>query len=805
MSLSREEKTSDNLNAPLIEKKADIRPAEIKENSLLAEFKLTLDDVVRKSTLADASPHKQTEKIIAAFNDKITHSAVTTVTWNPFRGERVSPDEFLVAHRNQVPELVPYNKKRIALAITGPGTVTDRVAKIKLDTPYFDSKMGSVLLNVPVNHVALATTGTDKTPILFGAGPHVIHDPTFMLEEKTAFVNIMTQNYIAHGNIHILRVPAGKYAKVWINSVPELLPYSPIPYVFKGNFRTAAPGEDNYLVDVSDPYINHGYINRLRVPAGKVAKIWRGTEPVLLESRPEPYEYHDPLFKVEPFGYIDGNANQPVYFKNASDPYIQHGTIHRIRVPAGKVAKVWIGSEARLLESRAEPYEFSDPLFKLEPPYPTKPQELFADSTDKTIVHGNIKRIIPDTGEVAIAYDGGKLEVFGPNEAKERGAVIRTSPTFRFAEFLETNLRTLTFPSDAQKNERRQENKNTPPDEINYEIYTLGDGARLAIKLLVTFEIKDPELAVRRLGNNKEILKHIEMVATADMTKVLQNCNKMDFSSFHHTTPKRTMEEEKRSFDMVSGPSQDDRSYLTILDKVRNALAVDLREYGVELNRLNSEAPKLLDKSSIDQMERASVQATETIVKVAMLENQKKIAEMQAKQDAEVKKIGQDQINASLITAAEAKRQAAELEAKASEIKANADARTTIIAADARATAIEREAKANAEALKLRGDAEAKSLEFTSTAQAKAYDKSPQLFQIAVAGIVGKAVQSMSVTVGSEKALEMVRDLTSFRGLTNSSLFSSVTRAPADTVTPFADPKAPELKSITPPISFSAR
>lgn len=780
------------------EKKISLDVTEIKIPPPV-EFKLTLDDVVKKSELADISPHKQTEKIIAAYNGKIINSAITKVKWNPFRGSRVAPDEFLVVHRNQVPELVPYNKRKIALAMTGPGTETGIIGRVKLDTRVFDSKMGSVLLNVPVNHVALATTGTDKTPVIYGAGPHVIHDPTFMIEEKTAFINILNNDYIYHGNIHILRVPAGKYAKVWINSVPEILPYNSNPYVFKGNFKV----EENYIVDVASTYINHGYINRLRVPAGKVAKIWRGTEPVLLESRPESYEYHDPLFRVEPFSY--NPQGQPIYFENASAEYIQHGTIHKIRVPAGKVAKAWIGSEAHLLEAKKEPYEFNNSLFKLEPASST---QWFEDAAKKIIIHGNIKRIIPDTGEVAIAYDGGKLEIIKPNEStevKEKGPVVKTSPTFRFSEFLETNLRTLTFPSEEQKNERRRENKSISPDEINYEIYTLGDGARLAIKLLVTFEIKNPELAVRRLGMNAEILKHIENVATADMTKVLQSCNKMDFSFFRHTTAKRTQEEEKKSFDMISSQGSEDRRYLTILDKVRNALAEDLREYGIELNRLNSEAPKLLDKSSIEQLEKASTQATETMVTVSMLENQKKIAEVQAKQAAEVKKIQQDQVNESLISGAEAKRQAAELEAKATQIKANAEAKSSVISADARAEAVEREAKATATAIKLKGEAEAKALALTSSAQAEAYSKSPELFQIAMAGVVAKAVQSMNVTMGSEKALDIVRELTTFRGLMSSSLFSSPIKNGLDKIVgDTAEHPKTETKSVA-PISLGSR
>lgn len=79
-----------------------------------------------------------------------------------------------------------------------------------------------------------------------------------------------------------------------------------------------------------------------------------------------------------------------------SDSYINHATIHHIRIPAGKLALAWLGSHAKILEDTGRPYKINHPLFRLE----KKDKGYFLNATEQMITHGSIKRIIPHTGQV---------------------------------------------------------------------------------------------------------------------------------------------------------------------------------------------------------------------------------------------------------------------------------------------------------------------------------------------------------------------------------------------------------------------
>ena len=83
---------------------------------------------------------------------------------------------------------------------------------------------------------------------------------------------------------------------------------------------------------------------------------------------------------------------------------------------------------------------------------------------------GPIKRIIVNEGQVGISYDTGKLEVLLP------GLHIRTSPTFRFQEFV-----------SVQEQVRRLE-----PLKVN-----TNDGIAIMVNTIITYRIEDPVRAFR--------------------------------------------------------------------------------------------------------------------------------------------------------------------------------------------------------------------------------------------------------------------------------------------------------------------
>src|SRR5262249_14826149 len=152
------------------------------------------------------------------------------------------------------------------------------------------------------------------------------------------------------------------------------------PYVFNSALLKIIKNvkEDSIYFDQNTQYIEHGTTHILRVPIGKLAKIWIGQEAKILKGQNEPYIFHEPQFEL-----VRDKENEFLF--DQSNPYINHGTTHILRVPTGKFAKIWLGQKARILQAQDEPYIFHDPQFKLE----MKDKKTFLfDQSDLHIHHG---------------------------------------------------------------------------------------------------------------------------------------------------------------------------------------------------------------------------------------------------------------------------------------------------------------------------------------------------------------------------------------------------------------------------------
>lgn len=495
-----------------------------------------LSDVVMSSTLADRNAERQAANILNAFNEGITKSCFTN---SLVRGKWIDRGTFLLGHRNKKPELAAFQPDAyIARVLTVDPSVTTEIIGTFKQSDLFFGAHGSYVLNVPVGHYAKAYSG--NMPLLFGPGPHVIHDPTFIFDLK------------------------------------------------------------NGLITQSDLYIKHESISILRVPAGKIAKIWIGSDPILLEARQEPYVFNTPYFRIDP--------------KSATD--------------------------------------------------------YFFDATEPCIVHGSIKRLMPHTGQVAVTYNNGRLEVIEPRSDNQ--PTVINSPAHEVSrQFLNTGIQTLVFPSEETKRQRRLDNPKASTDEITYEIFTTKDSLKVGVKLLVAYKIGDPRRAFSLLTDNEGILTHIENLATVDMGKAIQQCSSQDFMSFYQTKP-------------VSGQSPyisdlNGAPVMHFQDVVKQQLSDDLREYGIELVRLNIETPKIIDPELARSMSAQAQKTAETSQQQSVMQQQYEIARRKAEQDAEVKKIAQEQANAAKISQAEAEFHSAEMKAKAMLIQAEAEKQAALL------------------------------------------------------------------------------------------------------------------------------
>ena len=294
-------------------------------------------------------------------------------------GERIMPDEYRLVALNRNPELVPFTNYPMRKGYyPSPNDKTEEIGTFKQTTLCFGG-YGHYIVNVPIGKLALAWKGL--TPIILAQGIHVIHDSNFKQVAPENLVNV-GDPYIRHGTYHIFRVPPGYVAKITIGTTPYILSHRSDPYIFNhpvftlvqpftslqdpwinhgtcnifrvppGSIAKITIGTTPYILlhrpepyifnhqmfnliqpftSLTEAWINHGNYNVLQVPFGKIAKIWLGSNPFILEAREEPYFYTDPSFRVV--------MNQDKsYFTNASDQIIVHGSLKRLMPRTGEVA-----------------------------------------------------------------------------------------------------------------------------------------------------------------------------------------------------------------------------------------------------------------------------------------------------------------------------------------------------------------------------------------------------------------------------------------------------------------------------------
>ncbi|EGC35741.1 prohibitin domain-containing protein [Dictyostelium purpureum] len=486
---------------------------------------LSISQVVIRSDFFNESAEKQSRIILDRFNEGIGKNSAFTDSPALGRGlSRVDISYFVLGHRNQVAELFDPRGQRFSTVLSADPTVTIKYIGPVSKTANYYGAYGKHVLNVPAGYYAKALS--KNRPVIYGEGPHVIIDPTFQFDERTGFVN-------------------------------------------------------------------------------------------------------------------------------QQEPFVSHSTIHILRIPAGKIAKVWVGTQPKILESRREPYIFDDPQFKLVAPEGAVKASLFLNSSDTFIEHGSIKRIIPHTGEVAITYNNGILTIISP--PKDGKPVFIDSPTHNFEGFISTSLQTCLFPSKETKHQSLLDNKSATSDEINLKIFQTRDSLRVGVVLVVAFKIVDPELAITKLGK-EGIINHIENVSFADMGKSIQLSTLQEVMYFNQTKP--------------GGPIDD--NVQTIQDRVKGNLARDLLEFGVELQRLQIETMKVLDTEIAKKLAGQSVTSAEYTTKQATLVKEYDIKTTEARLKAETDNIALAQKNQAVIAESQAKLQSAQKEAEALLIAADA-------------------------------------------------------------------------------------------------------------------------------------
>lgn len=537
-----------------------------------ADYIKDFDDVIIKSKFLDKYSSILLQNIVEEYNNGKPNIMTESVF-----GTRIEPNQFRFVAINKQCILIPPSKKPLRKKLFfKPTTCTEEIGTYD-QLSLFLGEYGSYIINVPIGKLALCWKG--NMPIIYDQGPHVIHDQNF---HRITNKNLHDYNsdYINHGIYHIIRIYPNSYGKIWINNTPYFLTSSAKPYIFR-----------------------------------------------------------EPTFKFDGVFNID-------------EPYINHGPYHILRVPSGKIAKVWLGStKSILLESSNTPYEFCDPTFSIV----KNGDDLFVDATTQYILHGSTKRLLPKTGQVAVTYDNGKLVIYGPN--KNGSPIVITGNEHSFDRFISINTQTIQFPSDETIEKRIKEDRdnNDMDDEINYEVFRTSDGLTIGVKILVIYEIGNPSLTFDKL-NPDQIQNHIEHIVVADMGTVIQNCSSVDFLK---SNPYQSEKNEMLLF------------YKHLQEDIFNHLQKDFALYGINLIRLNLETPKIIDKLISKKLAENSLITTDIRTQESLLDKKFNISKQEANTEVTKRQIIQDQENKAIIYKAETELSAIKLQTEAILIKEN--------------------------------------------------------------------------------------------------------------------------------------
>ncbi len=447
----------------------------------------------------------------------------------------------------------------------------------------------------------------------------------------------------------------------------------------------------------------------MNVPQGKFALAWVGTEPLILDqgthviASPNLQEITErSLVDQSDFCINHGNIHmirvppgkvacitllnqpyilecrrEPYVFRNplfsfnpvndfadCGAPYIRNGSLHVLQVPKGKIATVWVGPKPVLVYHRNEPYVVLDNLFRLEARANANAKnrssdDLFFSANTEIICHGSIKRIIPRTGHVAVVYQDGHLQVMHPTA--DGRPIIIDHERASVGEMLNVQKQTLRFPSEKTKREREKEYQGDDKKVINSEVFTTANGARYGVKLLVVFSVSDPQLALTNFKPD-DIVPHIENLVVTEMNKAIQAT---ESTSFLQTRARAQAAPAVSSDPAVpSAPV----FYSSAQDEIKDHLCRDLLGVGISIDRVSIEESVPIDKAVIEQMANFAVRNKKITLEVALLEREAQIVEQQSRRVALQQRIARQTEYGLMVQRAQAELEAARLKAEASNV-----------------------------------------------------------------------------------------------------------------------------------------
>jgi regulator of protease activity HflC (stomatin/prohibitin superfamily) len=532
-------------------------------------------------------------------------------------------------------------------------------------------------------------------------------------------INLAATNQVQMKTLTISRVAPGQIGLAFENMTQAVL-LAPGLHVYNcPSFKLQG------TVDVQQNYFQHGAFHVLRVQRGRYALVWESpTQPRLL--REGNYAINSPTFKFESF-------------KDVSETYIKHGTIHIVQVPKGQVGKVTESITPKLL---AEGVHVVDhPNFKFdglvllttavikhgtitrfrvnmgdvglatwhnEAIFIDTPGTYEVDSPDfiylkaepqttRLLVNGNKKVVTVFSGEVGLSYRGGCLDVLQP------GRHMISKADHYFDSFMSTQQVTL----------RLKDLKATGQDATDLIVAETKDFVKVGIKADLFFSIADAYKTVVRVGKDgvQELLLE---TAIGTLTNIIRSTclNEIAQSETASVKSKDAANQNAQAAQALGQPSAPlffDRAHDEFLARLHDDF---LERYGIEISNIRVESFKIMDKDLSASISSQAITTAQTENKLANLKGQTEIATAERQREAQVAQIAAEQQARALKVTTESQNQSrleqaqADAEAKAFQVKQENDAK--IAQARAEAEAIRLRAEAEAEAIRTKAEAEAK-------------------------------------------------------------------------------------------------
>mmetsp|Transcript_732 Transcript_732/g.1483 ORF Transcript_732/g.1483 Transcript_732/m.1483 type:complete len:667 (+) Transcript_732:555-2555(+) len=374
---------------------------------------------------------------------------------------------------------------------------------------------------------------------------------------------------ITAGEVHIIRVLPGEVGLIRAQGTEVLLNVG--THVFNSG-TVSIVGKAAYN---EKKYFHHGRYHYLRVERGYFAKVWtvvsdNGVETVVPRLIGQGVHYIDNhMFKFESFVKCSeqviehGSINRILVVKgwlakcvqdsknrilsegvhmiestdfqfigfedvmNKETHCIQHGTITILRVTKGKIALAWKDNDP-LFISEPGMYEFDSPDFSFDS---------FRDAEERLIQLGSKKVVQVQTGQVGVTYEDGLLKILlnGTHEINNSRHIFH-----RFLSTQEKSIRLATLSAKERTSRNKIKQSNTSKRSQGFAQFTDGDVAvdsdmdsdlticetrdlvKVGIRADIFYSISDPEKCIMKIDTD-ELEDLVRETAIATLTNIIRS------------------------------------------------------------------------------------------------------------------------------------------------------------------------------------------------------------------------------------------------------------------------------------------